>query len=105
MNSRWLSSGLLWTTGALMALLALCFASATQASTRMYTGSLIITSFGNDTTTGTAPPFDNGFAVGIPLTGKCNTEPFHAQKSFSIPLPNTPTTDCATKSGGPTASY
>jgi hypothetical protein len=89
MNSRRLDSKLSWTLGVLLVLLAVCFASATQAEPRMYTGSLIIHAFGNDTTTGTAPPFQTGEAVGIPLTGNCNTEPYHAKETLTFPT--TPT--------------
>jgi len=85
MNSRWLDSNLSWATSVPIAVLALCFASLAQAEPRMYTGSLIIHAFGNDTTTGTAPPFQTGEAIGIPLTGNCNTEPYHTQENLTFP--------------------
>lgn len=99
-----LSSKFSWLAGIWIALLALCFASVAQAGTRMYTGSLIIHSFGNDTTTGTAEPYDTGYAVGLPLTGRCNQGrlgmgTFHAKetlmfKSLMLPkgAPNPTTT-------------
>ena len=90
-----LNSRFSWVAAIGIALLALCFASATQAATRMYTGSLIIKSFGNDTSTGSVPPYSNPYAVGIPLTGNCNTEPYHAIefKSFSNPPCKNPPCD------------
>ena len=75
-------------------LLALCLAGATQAATRMYNGTLIIHSFGNDSTGGTGP-YETSLAVGIPLTGRCNTEPLHLQETLVIPLPASPTDDCS----------
>jgi hypothetical protein len=89
MHPRWLDSTFPYSPAALLTLLALCFASSAQAEPRMYTGSLIIHAYGNDTTTGTAPPFTSGRAVGIPLTGNCNTEPFHAKETLTFPT--TPT--------------
>jgi len=82
-----LGSKLSWMVGICMVLLALCLAGAAQAGTRMYTGSLIIESFGNDTTTGTAEPYDTGLPVGIPLTGQCNQGrlgmgTFHAKETL-----------------------
>jgi hypothetical protein len=38
----------------------------------MYTGTLIIPAFGNDTTTGTVEPYNTNRIVGIPLTGNCH---------------------------------
>ena len=67
-----LNSRLSWVAGIGIILLALCFAGATQAGTRMYTGSLIIHSFGNDTTGEAVKPYITGLAVGIPLTGQCH---------------------------------
>jgi hypothetical protein len=75
-----LNSRLSWVAG--IALLAFFFANATQAATRLYSGSLIIKSFGNDISTGTVPPYTNPYMTGIPLTGNCNTEPFHAQETL-----------------------
>ena len=83
MNSRY--SKLSWTAGVSITLAALCFASATQAEPRMYTGSLIIHTFGNDTTTGAYPPYQTARAVGIPLMGNCNTTPYHAQETLTFP--------------------
>ena len=71
--------------GILAGLLVLAFALPAAASLRMYTGSLVIAAFGNDTTTGASPPFDTGYYVGIPLTGKCNTAPFHALETLTFP--------------------
>jgi hypothetical protein len=51
----------------------------------MYTGTLIIHAFGNDTTDGASPPFTTGRTVGIPLTGQCNTEPYHAKETLTFP--------------------
>ena len=83
-----LNSRLSWLVGIWIILLALCFASTTQAGTRMYTGSLIIHSFGNDTTGG-VKPYDTGFAVGIPLTGQCHKGlngmgTFHAKETLTF---------------------
>ena len=81
-----------WLVGLGIGLLVLCFAGTAQAATRMYSGSLIIQSFGNDTTTGTAEPYTSGYAVGIPLTGMCNTEPLHLLETLTFSLPqDTPT--------------
>lgn len=73
-----------WLVG--IAGLTLCLAGTAQAATRMYSGSLIIKAFGNDTTTGTVAPYDEARIVGIPLTGNCNTEPFHAKETFHFTL-------------------
>jgi hypothetical protein len=58
-------------------LLALAMATAAGAAPRMYTGSLIILSFGNTETGGATIPFIDSDYLGIPLTGLCNTEPYH----------------------------
>jgi hypothetical protein len=81
---RWFDSKPSWAAGISIVLLALCFAGAAPAEPRLYTGSLIIHAYGNDTTTGTAPPFTTGRAVGIPLTGKCNTEPLHLKETLTF---------------------
>ena len=81
-----------WGAGLAIALLAVCFAGTSQAATRLYTGSLIVKSFGNDTTTGTAEPYTTGLMVGLPLTGNCNTEPLHLKENLTFSLPQaTPT--------------
>jgi hypothetical protein len=80
-------SRLTWLAGIWVAVLSVCFAGTTQAATRLYTGSLIIKSFGNTTTTGTAEPYTSGLFVGIPLTGNCNTEPLHLKETLTFNLP------------------
>ena len=66
--------------GVLTALGVLGFAAPAQAGTRMYTGSLIIHTFGND---------NSSSFVGIPLTGNCNQAPYHAKETLTFPT--TPT--------------
>ena len=70
-------------------LLVLAIALPAAASLRMYTGSLLIAAFGNDTvrntSTETDPAFLTSYYVGIPLTGKCNTAPFHALETVTFP--------------------
>ena len=77
--------------GVLTALWVLGFAAPAHADARMYTGSLVIHAFGNDTTTGSNPPFGSlsGFAVGIPLTGHCDMDVYHAKETLTFPT--TPT--------------
>jgi hypothetical protein len=87
-----LNSKLSRVAGIGIVLAALCLASAAQAAPRMYTGSLIIPAFANDTTTGSSSPYSTNRVVGIPLTGNCNTQPFHAKEVFTFELPkDTPT--------------
>jgi hypothetical protein len=74
---------------AICALLGLGIGGAAQASARMYSGSLVIHAFGNDTTTGTNAPFDTSSYIGIPLAGQCNTAPYHAKET--LVFPTTPT--------------
>ena len=50
-----------------IALLALGIAATAQAGTRLYTGTLILDSYGNDTSTGTVTPFITKSWSGIPL--------------------------------------
>ncbi len=66
-------------------LLALGLAAPANADARMYTGSLVIHAFGNDTSTGTPPPFTRSTHIGIPLTGQCNTTPYHAKETLTFP--------------------
>ena len=70
---------------AVLALLVLGLAGASQASLRMYTGSLIIKSFGNDTSTGASFPYSVAKATGIPLINRCNTLAYHAQETVTFP--------------------
>jgi hypothetical protein len=56
------------------ALAVLGVASAAQAEPRMYTGSLILHEFGNDTTTGTTYPFNAYVVLGIPHGLFCNAK-------------------------------
>ena len=70
---------------ALATLLILGVAGSSQAAPRMYTGQLIILSFGNDTSTGSTAPFDAAGGVGIPLAGNCNEEPYHAKETITFP--------------------
>ncbi len=79
--------------GILAALLALGFAASARADPRMYTGSLVIHAFGNDTTTGTIPPYlsSSSLAVGIPLTGQCATTPYHPKETLTFPTTPTST--------------
>lgn len=67
------------------ALALLVFCTSASAGTRLYTGSLIIEAFGNDTTTGNQPPFQSSKPIGIPLTGKCNARPYHAHETLRFP--------------------
>lgn len=72
---------------ALVTLLVLGVAGSSQAAPRMYTASLIIVSFGNDTSTGSTAPFDAVIGLGIPLVGNCDEKLFHAGKrSRSRPI-------------------
>jgi hypothetical protein len=71
--------------GMIAAMLALGFATSAHSASRMYTGSLVIVSFGNDTTDGGTPPFSTSYYVGIPLTGKCNTAPYHSKETLTFP--------------------
>ena len=66
----------------LVAALVASLATGAQAGTRLYSGSLIIEAFGNDTTDGNQPPFQTFVRVGIPLTGNCNTAPYHAKETL-----------------------
>jgi hypothetical protein len=56
----------------------------------LYSGSLIITSFGNDITTGNAYPETYDIDYAIPIAGNCNTQPFHSQETLSLPNSTTP---------------
>ncbi len=51
----------------------------------MYAGSLVIHTFGNDTTTGTFSPFTSLIYFGIPLTGQCDTNLYHAKETLTFP--------------------
>ena len=82
-----LNSKLSWLAGMTIALLAVCFASTTQAGTRMYSGELIIHAFANDVTTGVVPPFQSFRTVGIPLINRCNLQPYHAKETITFMLP------------------
>ncbi len=77
--------------GVLTALWVLGLAATAHADARMYTGSLVIHAFGNDTTTGRIPRYAsrNSLAVGIPLTGQCDTNLYHAKETLTFPT--TPT--------------
>jgi hypothetical protein len=66
-------------------LLSTLLALAANAAPRMYTGSLIIAAFGNDTYTGATSPYNTSYYVGIPLVGNCNTAPFHAHETLTFP--------------------
>jgi hypothetical protein len=55
----------------------------------MYTGSLVIHAFGNDTTTGPFPPYSTLTYFGIPLTGQCKSGSYHAKETLAFPT--TPT--------------
>jgi hypothetical protein len=55
----------------------------------MYTGSLVIAAFGRYTTTGTTTTTGTSYYVGIPLTGQCNTAPYHSHETLTFPT--TPT--------------
>jgi hypothetical protein len=67
---------------AIVALVALAAATPAQAVVNMYyKGSLIIESFGNDTTTGTAYPFNTFVVLGIPFGQHCN--PFYGPGTYS----------------------
>ena len=66
-----------------------CFAASAHADVRMYTGSLVIHAFGNDTTTGSVPPYDMFTYFGIPLTEQCDTNLYHAKETLTFPT--TPT--------------
>lgn len=81
-------AGLVVGTVALLATLGL--AGSASAATRMYSGSLVIAAFGNDTTTGATAPYNTSYYVGIPLTGQCNTAPFHAKETLTFPTTGNP---------------
>ena len=74
----------------LVVVLILGFAASAHAGLRMYSGSMIIEAFGNDTTTGNQAPFQSVRIIGIPLTGNCNTEPAHAKETLHFPADCTP---------------
>ena len=69
----------------LVVVLVLGFAASAHAGLRLYTGTLIIEGFGNDTTTGNQAPFQSVRIVGIPLTGNCNTKPIHLKETLQFP--------------------
>ena len=75
--------------GILIAQLGLGLASAAHAEPRLYAGSLVVHAFGNDTTTGSIPPFLTARHTGIPLTGQCATTPYHPKETLTFPT--TPT--------------
>jgi hypothetical protein len=64
---------------------ALGLTPSAHAATRMYTGSLVIHAFGNDTTTGSFWPYTSETHFGIPLTGQCNTGQYHAPETLTFP--------------------
>lgn len=65
-----------------VALLVFGFATTAQAGTRLYTGALTISSFGNDTDDGTAVPFTQALFFGNPFGyRKCDTGPYHPQET------------------------
>ena len=81
----------------LLGVTALGFALRAEAGTKLYSGSLIIEAFGNDTTTGAlatptpaGPPFSTFTAVGIPLAGHCNTAPHHPKETLRFPTDGPP---------------
>jgi hypothetical protein len=76
--------------GASTALLILAVGTSAHAGARMYSGSLIITAFSNDTSTGTTAPFSYTNDSGFPLIGNCNTAPFHAFETLSFPNSTSP---------------
>ncbi len=51
----------------------------------MYTGSLVIHAFGNDTTTEAFQPYSTLTYFGIPLTGQCNVGQYHAKETLTFP--------------------
>jgi len=66
-------------------LLVMVLAASATAGARLYTGSLVIDAFGNDTTTGASPPFTTSTRIGIPLTGRCHTVPYHPKETLEFP--------------------
>ena len=47
-------------------------ASAVQAEPKMYTGSIILHDFANDTTSGSTPPYSTATHLALPLGAHCN---------------------------------
>lgn len=68
---------------ATVALLALWIPASSHAAPRLYAGSLIIEAFGSDSPVSPLPD-SPAFVTGIPLTGRCNTLPYHAKQIYSI---------------------
>jgi hypothetical protein len=66
-------------------------AASATAGPRLYTGSLVIHAFGNDTTTGSFAPFSSFTYFGIPLTGQCDMAPYHAKETLMFPTSPTGT--------------
>ena len=66
-------------------LLVMVLAASASAGPRLYTGSLVIDAFGNDTSTGVSPPFRKPTRIGIPLTGRCHTGAYHPKETLSFP--------------------
>lgn len=84
MHSRVFLTSARITLATITALLVLGFAMSAHAAARMYTGSLVIAAFGNDTTTGATYPFNSTIYIGLPLTGQCNTAQYHAKETLSF---------------------
>jgi hypothetical protein len=83
MNSRSCAHGILI---AITTMLVLCVAGSSQAASRMYQASLIIHAFGNpNIMPSNTDASQAGLQGGIPLTGNCNTAPFHAQETVTFP--------------------
>jgi hypothetical protein len=69
---------------ALLSLGILGLGGAAHASPRMYTGSLIIEAFGDVNSNSTSTIYQTAVGTGIPLTGNCNTLPYHAKEIIQI---------------------
>ncbi len=70
---------------AALALVVIGISGTAQAAVRMYSGSLIIHAFGNDTSTGSTFPYSKAIVTGIPLAGNCNTAPYHTHETITLP--------------------
>ncbi len=71
--------------GISLLVLVLGLAATAHAGTRMYSASLTIQGFGNDTTTGATPKYSKAGYTGIPGVGRCNAGAPHYFDTVTFP--------------------